>query len=269
MYPTGPAAYDRAITVFSPDGRLFQVEYAREAVKRGTTAVGITYKNGILLAVDKNVATSLIVPASIEKIFQIDEHIGVATSGLVADARRLIEDARVRAQRNKIAYNEPISVSALTREICDIKQLYTQYGGARPFGTALLIAGVDTEPHLFETDPSGAFTEYTATAIGMGKRDVEKVFEERYRKGMSRAEAIDLALISLNTVSEGKLKKENIDMVTIEFDQKYTRVGGDEIQKSLKKLEKEFESKREKEGKDGEDSGEDEGKEGKESKKSK
>ena len=89
MYPMGPAAYDRAITVFSPDGRLFQVEYAREAVKRGTTACGITYKNGVLLAVDKNVASRLIVPASIEKIFQIDEHIGIAASGLVADSRRL------------------------------------------------------------------------------------------------------------------------------------------------------------------------------------
>ncbi|MBM3309427.1 MAG: proteasome subunit alpha, partial [Candidatus Altiarchaeales archaeon] len=115
MYPQGPSAYDRAITVFSPDGRLFQVEYAREAVKKGTPAVGITYDKGVLLAVDKNVATPLIVPKSIEKIFQIDEHIAVATSGLVADARRLIEEARVIAQRNRIAYNEPIGVSKITR----------------------------------------------------------------------------------------------------------------------------------------------------------
>jgi len=257
MYPQGPAAYDRAITVFSPDGRLFQVEYAREAVKRGTTAVGITFKDGVLLAVDKNVISPLVVPKSIEKIFKIDDHIAVATSGLVADARRLVEDARVRAQRNKLVYNEPISVTALTREICDIKQAYTQYGGARPFGTALLIAGVNKKPHLFETDPSGAFTEYTAGAIGMGKKDVEKMFEEKYKPTMFRIDAIHLALQSLSSVSEGKLRKEDIDMIIIEVGGKYVKVGQEELGEAIKHISKELEKHKEKESKD---------KEGKESK---
>jgi proteasome alpha subunit len=246
MYPQGPAAYDRAITVFSPDGRLFQVEYAREAVKRGTTAVGIIYDKGVILGVDKNVSSKLIVPKSIEKIFQIDEHIGVATSGLVADARRLVEDARVRAQRNRLVYSEPIGVLALTRDLCDIKQAYTQYGGARPFGTALLIAGVNDKPHLFETDPSGAFTEFTAGAIGMGKRDVEKLLEERYKPGINRQEAINLALLSLNSVSEGKIQAENVDMITVEVAGKYMPVTVDEIRNSIKQLGKELESHNEK-----------------------
>jgi proteasome alpha subunit len=246
MYPQGPAAYDRAITVFSPDGRLFQVEYAREAVKRGTTAVGITYANGVLLAVDKNVTSKLIVPKSIEKVFQIDDHIGVATSGLVADARRLVEDARVRSQRNKLVYNQPISVSALTRDLCDIKQAYTQYGGARPFGTALLIAGVNDGPHLFETDPSGAFTEFTAGAIGMGKRDVEKLLEERYKPGINRKDAINLALISLNSVSEGKIQAENIDMITIDVSGKYAPVSVEEIRNAIKALGKDLDTRAEK-----------------------
>jgi proteasome alpha subunit len=246
MYPQGPAAYDRAITVFSPDGRLFQVEYAREAVKRGTTAVGIIYDKGVLLAVDKNVTSKLIVPKSIEKIFQIDEHIGVATSGLVADARRLVEDARVRAQRNRLVYNQPISIAGLTRDLCDIKQAYTQYGGARPFGTALLIAGMNDAPHLFETDPSGAFTEYTAGAIGMGKRDVEKLLEERYKPGIGRQEAVGLALLSLNSVSEGKIQAENVDMITVESG-KYGPVGAEEIRNSLKLLGKELEHNEKKE----------------------
>ena len=236
MYPQGPAAYDRAITVFSPDGRLFQVEYAREAVKRGTTAVGIVYKNGVLLAVDKNVSSKLIVPKSIEKIFKIDDHIGVATSGLVADARRLIEDSRVKAQRSKLVYNEPINVNSLTREICDVKQAYTQYGGARPFGTALLIAGVNSGPHLFETDPSGAFTEFTAGAIGMGKRDVEKLLETDYKPGMSLDEAINLALISLNNVSEGKIEAENVDIITIEIEKTYASVSVEKIRASIDSL---------------------------------
>jgi len=236
MYPAGSAAYDRAITVFSPDGRLFQVEYAREAVKRGTTACGITYKNGVLLAVDKNITSPLIVPRSIEKIFKVDEHIGIATSGLVADARRLIEEARIRAQRNRVAYNEPINVATLTQDICDLKQLYTQYGGARPFGTALLIAGLNDKPSLFETDPSGAFTEYTASAIGMGKSDVEKIFEKEYREGMSRSEAIDLALKGLNSVSEEKLKTEYVEIITIEFEKMYQEVSREEIDESMKRI---------------------------------
>ena len=236
MYPAGSAAYDRAITVFSPDGRLFQVEYAREAVKRGTTACGITYKNGVLLAVDKNITSPLIVPRSIEKIFKVDEHIGIATSGLVADARRLIEEARIRAQRNRVAYNEPINVATLTQDICDLKQLYTQYGGARPFGTALLIAGLNDKPSLFETDPSGAFTEYTASAIGMGKSDVEKIFEKEYREGMSRSDAIDLALKGLNSVSEEKLKTEYVEIITIEFGKMYQEVSREEIDESMKRM---------------------------------
>ncbi|MCX6694999.1 MAG: archaeal proteasome endopeptidase complex subunit alpha [Candidatus Altiarchaeota archaeon] len=250
MYPQGPAAYDRAITVFSPDGRLFQVEYAREAVKRGTTAVGITYKDGVLLAVDKNVVSTLIVPRSIEKIFKVDDHIAVATSGLVADARRLVEEARLRAQRNRLIYNEPINVSTLTREICDTKQAYTQYGGARPFGTALLIAGVNKQPHLFETDPSGAFTEYTAGAIGMGKKDVEKFFEEKYKPGLSRSDALNLALLSLNLVSEGKVKKEDLDIITIDVGGKYAKVTQEELGDVIKHLGKELDKHKEKSSKE-------------------
>ena len=244
MYPSGPAAYDRAITVFSPDGRLFQVEYAREAVKRGTTAVGIVYKKGVLLAVDKNIASKLIVPKSIEKIFKVDEHIGVATSGLVADARRLIDSARVWAQRNRLAYNEPISTLKLTKELCDIKQAYTQYGGARPFGTTLLIAGVNAGSHLYETDPSGAFTEYKATAIGMGKNDVEKIFDEKYSEGMNKNETVELALLGLNVVTESKPNEEYIDIITIEKDKSYSRVTPDELKSALDKIKKELKERK-------------------------
>jgi proteasome alpha subunit len=244
MYPTGPAAYDRAITVFSPDGRLFQVEYAREAVKRGTTAVGIVYADGVLLGVDKNVSSKLIVPSSVEKIFKIDDHIAVATSGLVADARKLIDEARVKAQRNRLVYNEPIGATSLTRYVCDIKQAYTMYGGARPFGAALLIAGINEKPHLFETDPSGAFTEYTSTAIGQGKREVEKVFEEKYKETLDRGSAIELAILGLNTVSEGKLSAENLGFTTIEKKQSFKRVGLSEISKHLDKLKDELDSQK-------------------------
>ncbi|HMZ31881.1 MAG TPA: archaeal proteasome endopeptidase complex subunit alpha, partial [Methanoregulaceae archaeon] len=173
--------YDRAITVFSPDGRLYQVEYAREAVKRGTTAVGIKCEDGIVLIVDKRVSSRLLEASSIEKIFMIDEHIGVASSGLVGDARALVDRARIECQINRVTYDEKMDVEALAKKLCDHMQTYTQFGGARPYGTALLIAGIsDGRCRLFETDPSGTLLEYKATGIGIGRNAVMKVFEEEY-----------------------------------------------------------------------------------------
>jgi proteasome alpha subunit len=178
---TPQTGYDSAITVFSPDGRLFQVEYAREAVKRGTTAIGVKATDGAVLLVDKRITTKLLETESVEKIFQIDEHIGAATSGLVADARILIDRARVEAQTNRVTYDEPIGLEDISKKICDFKYTYTQSGGVRPFGTSLLIAGVDdSKAHLFETDPSGALLEYKATAIGSGRSEAME-FREIYR----------------------------------------------------------------------------------------
>jgi proteasome alpha subunit len=210
---TPQMGYDRAITVFSPDGRLFQVEYAREAVKRGTTAAGIKAKDGVVLLVDKRITSRLIEAESIEKIFQIDGHIGVATSGLVADARALVDRARVEAQINMVSYDEPISVDVLAKKLCDHKQTYTQYGGVRPYGTALLIAGVDgTVPRLFETDPSGALLEYKATAIGAGRNAFMEVFEEKYNDEIVIEDAIMLGMEALYQVSDTKLDASTLEI---------------------------------------------------------
>ena len=194
--------YDRAITVFSPDGRLFQVEYAREAVKRGTTAVGIISDEGVVLLVDKRITSKLLVPESIEKIFNIDDHIAIATSGLVADARVLIDRARTECQVNRMTYDEPIGVEVLAKKICDHKQQYTQFGGVRPYGTALLIAGVDNgRPRLFETDPSGALMEYRATGIGEGRNSAMKIFEERADENITFEGSILMGLDALYEVA--------------------------------------------------------------------
>ena len=215
-------AYDRAITVFSPDGRLFQVEYAREAVKRGTTTVGIKFRNGVVLIVDKRIASRLIEPDSIEKIFVIDDHIGCATSGLVADARALIDRARLDAQINEITYNEKIQVKTLVKRICDFKQTYTQYGGVRPFGTALLIAGVDeTGPRLFSTDPSGALMEYKASSEGAGRSGAMAYFEENYQEDISMEDAVNLGIKALHKGTEGKLNPDAIEIGTVKDDQNF------------------------------------------------
>lgn len=210
--------YDRAITMFSPDGRLYQVEYAREAVKRGTTAIGIKCRTGVVLLVDKRVSSRLLEPSSIEKIFKIDEHVGVASSGLVGDARALVERARVEAQSNRITYGEPIDIETLAKKLCDHMQTYTLFGGARPYGTALLIAGVDVSANgtpryrLFETDPSGTLLEYLATGIGIGRQSVMKLFESEYTEGMSAEEAVILGLKALHTATEGKLDMETVEI---------------------------------------------------------
>src|SRR5512136_1001124 len=204
MQPQYQMGYDRAITVFSPDGRLFQVEYAREAVKRGTTAVGVKAVDGVVLLVDKRVTSKLLEAESIEKIFQIDEHIGAATSGLVADARVLIDYARVEAQNNRVTYDEPIGLEELSKRICDYKYAYTQSGGVRPFGTALLIAGVnDSSARLFETDPSGALLEYKATAIGSRRNETLEFFEKKYTDDIKLDDAIVIGLEAILSTAEG------------------------------------------------------------------
>jgi proteasome alpha subunit len=209
--------YDRAITVFSPDGRLYQVEYAREAVKRGTTAVGIKAKDGLVLIVDKRVSSKLLEASSIEKIFKIDEHIGVASSGLVGDARSLVDRARVECQINRVSYDDPIEVETLAKKLCDHMQTLTQYGGIRPYGTALLIAGVsDGESRLFETDPSGTLLEYKATGIGIGRPAAMKVFEEEYNPESEIKDVILLGLKALHSATEGKFDVDTVEIGVIE-----------------------------------------------------
>jgi proteasome alpha subunit len=216
MQPQYQMGYDRAITVFSPDGRLYQVEYAREAVKRGTTAVGIKAKDGVVLIVDKRVSSKLLEASSIEKIFKIDEHIGVASSGLVGDARALVDRARVECQINRVSYDEPIEVEALSKKLCDHMQSLTQYGGIRPYGTALLIAGVsDGEVRLFETDPSGTLLEYKATGIGIGRPAAMKVFEEEYTPETVIKDAIMLGLKALHSATEGKFDVDQVEIGVI------------------------------------------------------
>ncbi len=218
MQPQYQMGYDRAITVFSPDGRLYQVEYAREAVKRGTTAVGIKCVEGVVLIVDKRVSSRLLEASSIEKIFKIDEHIGVASSGLVGDARSLVDRARIESQINRVTYDEKIDVEALSKKLCDHMQTYTQFGGARPYGTALLIAGIsDGECRLFETDPSGTLLEYKATGIGIGRPAAMKLFEEEYNYDATVSDAIILGLKALRDATEGKFDVNTVEIGVIEM----------------------------------------------------
>ena len=229
-------AYDRGITVFSPDGRLFQVEYAREAVKKGSTTIGVKYKDGVALIVDKRSVSRLLEPKSTEKIHDIDDFIGCATSGLVADARVLVDEARKNAQIHRVNYGENIGGEMLVKKICDMKQNYTQYGGARPFGTALLVAGTDDlGVHLFETDPSGALVSYKATGIGSGRPAVMEMFEKEYQDDMGFEDAMVLGLRALGAAIEEKPKAESVEIGVAEVGRKFRRLSEEEISALIEK----------------------------------
>ena len=216
MQPSG-RGYDHGVSTFSPDGRLYQVEYARESVKRGTTTVGLKFKDGVILIVDKRISSKLILTDSIEKMYKIDDHIGMTTSGLVADARQLVDKARVQCQVNRMTYGDSIAITTLVKKMCDFMQSFTQYGGARPFGTALLIAGVDDEGvHLFETDPSCAYQSYQAGAIGRGRSTVIDHFENHWKLNMTKNAAIKLGLQALKESLEDDLNRETVEIAVVD-----------------------------------------------------
>ncbi len=199
-----PGAYDRAITVFSPDGRLFQVEYAMELVNRGATILGIRCSEGVVIGAEENVE-----PLEEEeyswKIFKIDEHVAAAIVGLSSDARILIDQARVYAQSNRLTYDEPVDVEVITKRICDIKQLYTQHAGVRPFGVSIIFAGVDkTGTRVFGTHPSGTYRGFKATAQGAGRETVAGILREEYKENMNLEETTKLAVKCLAKALEAR-----------------------------------------------------------------
>ena len=207
-------AYDRAITVFSPEGRLYQVEYASKIIERGTPAMAVRYKDGILLLVDFNFDSKLLVTDSIEKIFKVDDHVYFISAGLAGDARKLSENAREFAAENKFLYDEPIEISTVSKKVATIKQLFTQYGGMRPFGVSFIVVGKDDAGyHIFETEPSGAVAEYNALAIGRGKQKATQLFEKKFSANMTFEQAQDLLKDALQEIYE----KANIDYNTIKL----------------------------------------------------
>jgi len=207
--------YDRAITVFSPDGRLYQVEYAMETVRRGTIAVGVKCKDGIVIAVEEK-PRKLQISETAQKIFQIDDHVGVAAAGYIPDARSQVDNARFFSQSNKMIYDEPVEVETIAKHLADQCQQYTQYAGVRPFGVSLILGGVvNNAPQLYLTDPSGTYISYDAIAIGAGSDDVTNFLEKTYKNDLSLDEASTLATAGIYLSSEDKEGVDHIRMAHI------------------------------------------------------
>jgi proteasome alpha subunit len=208
--------YDRAITVFSPDGRLLQVEYAKKAVSHGAMTLGIVYKEGILLVSDRRITEKLMVAESVHKISKIDDHVAGTFAGYTSDARVLIKKCRVFAQQHKLTYGEPVDIEGVVKYVSDLEQAYTQYGGIRPFGIAFLFAGVDKRGiQLYETDPSGIYTQYLARAIGMGSPEANKVLERKFKDGMKLEDAQKLALEVFKEILDKEFSLEKLEAATI------------------------------------------------------
>jgi len=222
--------YDRGVNTFSPEGRLFQVEYANEAIKLGSTTVGVCTPEGVVLGVEKRVQSSLLESSSIEKVVEVDRHLGCAMSGLIADARSMVDHMRVTAQNHSFTYDEPIKVESVTQAVCDLALRFGESVEdedalmSRPFGVALLIGGIDElGPQLFHTDPSGTFMKYQAKAIGSGSDAAQSELQDKYHSQMTLLEAQTLTLSVLKQVMEEKLDQHNVQLAQV------TRDGGFEI----------------------------------------
>ncbi|XP_067683444.1 proteasome subunit alpha type-5 [Haliotis asinina] len=234
--------YDRGVNTFSPEGRLFQVEYAIEAIKLGSTAIGIQTGEGVVLAVEKRVTSPLIEPSSIEKIMEVDNHIGCAMSGLIADSRTLIDRARTEAQNHWFTYNEKMTVESVTQAVSNLALAFGDDDAdpgamSRPFGVALLFAGIDKKgPQLFHMDPSGTFIQYDAKAIGSGSEGAQQALQEVYHKSMTLKEACKSALTILKQVMEEKLNSTNVEMSTVTPQRNFHMFSKEELEDVIKDL---------------------------------
>jgi proteasome alpha subunit len=211
-----PGAYDRAITVFSPDGRLFQVEYALETVNRGATILGIACSEGVVLGAEEKIESKLQDESFMWKVFEVDDHLGAAVVGLGSDARILIDQARVYAQSNKLMYDEPIDIEVVAKRVGDIKQLYTQHAGVRPFGVSIIFGGIDkTGNRLFATDPSGSIRGWKAVAVGVGKEIVEGILKTDYNEKLDIETATKLAIKALVKAQEARGEQPRVKIAVI------------------------------------------------------
>lgn len=207
--------YDRATSVFSPDGRLLQVEYAKTAVSKGALALGIVCKDAVLLMADRRLGSKLVTSDSVRKVLKVDDHIIATASGLISDARVLVKKCRIKAQQNKLIYGKETDVESLIKYVSDMEQLYTQYGGIRPFGISFLMGGIDSKPRLYMTEPSGIYFGYKARAIGQKAEDANKILEDKYKDNMSLKEGTDLATLIFKKVLGKEYSAERIEAMTV------------------------------------------------------
>lgn len=228
--------YDRAITMFSPDGRLLQVEYAKKTVSLGNTAIGMVCKDGVLLVTDKRIMDKLVVPEAIEKIWQIDDHVMATAAGILSDARILVERAQEKSAGYRITYDSPIDLLSIVKDICNLAQYCTQSGGLRPFGVSLLIAGMDSDgKKLFVTDPTGLYNQWKAVVIGEGEEDIQPILHKEYKEDLTVEQGIKIAVSGLKKFLGDQFDIERVDAaVLMDSTKTVERVSREKINKLVK-----------------------------------
>ena len=228
--------YDRAATMFSPEGHLLQVEYAEKTVRLGSSSIGLICKDGVVIVADKRIRDKLIAPESASKIFEIDEHIMATAAGILSDARILVDQAQVLAQQNRVTYGGPIEPISVIRMIADKKQMFTQYGGARPFGVAVLLAGVNKgKAHLYTSDVTGNYHAYKANAIGENDEKIKEILRSDYKEDMTIDEGIKFCLKIFKDLFGKNFEIERFDVAFIKIgEEKLKKVRSDELKKYAK-----------------------------------
>jgi len=225
--------YDRTATMFSPEGHLLQVEYAEKTVRLGSASIGMVCSDGVFILADKRSEDILVVQKSANKIYEIDSHIIASVAGIVADARVLVEKAQVLAQQYKMTYDSPIEPELIIKEISNLKQQFTQYGGARPFGVSLMVAGINNDkPELYTSDITGNYLSYNAHAIGENDEKIKDKLREKYKEGLSIKQGVKLVLEIFEELQEKKFNIDKFELVYIPKDKgKLERLEGEEINK--------------------------------------
>ena len=208
--------YDRAATMFAPDGHILQVEYAEKTIRLGSASIGIVGKDCVVIISDRRQKDKLIVEESANKINEVDEHIIAVSAGISSDARVLIEKARVIAQQHRVTYDSAPSTESVVRDIADVKQQFTQYGGARPFGVSMMFAGFNGKPVLYTTDITGNYLKFKANAIGEYDEKIKKILREKYVEGLSSNEGVKLALEIFKEVQGDEYDIERFDVGILE-----------------------------------------------------
>jgi proteasome alpha subunit len=223
--------YDRAATMFAPDGHILQVEYAEKTIRLGAASIGLVCKDGIVIVADRRSKDKLVVENSANKVLEIDSHIMASAAGILSDARVLIERARVSAQQHRVTYDSEPRTESIVRELADVKQQFTQYGGGRPFGVSLMIAGFDSKPELYTTDITGNYLQYTANAVGENDEKIKEKLQEKYKSDLSCEQGIKLGLEIFKEILGEKFDIERFDIGEIKKDKKLKKLSRQEVKK--------------------------------------
>jgi proteasome alpha subunit len=220
--------YDRAATMFAPDGHILQVEYAEKTIRLGSASIGIVCKDSVVVVSDRRRKDKLVIDESANKINEIDDHIVSVSAGISSDARVLVEKARVLAQQHRVTYDSPPTTESIVRDVADVKQQFTQYGGARPFGVSMMFAGIEKEPVLFTTDITGNYLRYKANAIGENDEKIKKLLEQKYKEGMTSSEGLKLALDVFKEIQGSEFNIDRFDAGILK-DGKLVKKSGKEL----------------------------------------